>query len=63
MSRSFEDSHHAYERGQGALAKELSNKGKEHQKNMEELNRKASEWIFTGKSCTPRPGRPPFDLF
>jgi hypothetical protein len=49
MAHAFQQSHEAYERGDGALAKELSNKGKAHQAKMEELNRKASEWIFVGK--------------
>lgn len=48
MSRCFEQGHQAYARGDGALAKELSTKGKEHQRRMEDLNKNASEWIFTG---------------
>ncbi|KXN90641.1 hypothetical protein AN958_03881 [Leucoagaricus sp. SymC.cos] len=46
MARCFEESHQAYSSGDGARAKELSNKGKQHQKHMEELNKQASEWIF-----------------
>jgi len=56
MSRSFEESHQAYDRGEGGRAKELSNKGKEHQRRMEELNRKASEWIFTENNKDSGPG-------
>lgn len=48
MAKSFAESHEAYARGDGALAKELSNKGKQHQAEMERLNREASEWIFVG---------------
>jgi hypothetical protein len=50
MARCFEESHQAYANGDGARAKELSNRGKEHQKRMEELNKQASEWIFVGVS-------------
>ena len=50
MARSFEESHQAYANGDGARAKELSNKGKRHQAEMERLNREASEWIFVGAS-------------
>lgn len=49
MARSFEEAHQAYERGDGGRAKELSNKGKAAQQEMERLNEQASEWIFRGK--------------
>jgi Domain of unknown function (DUF1771) len=49
MARAFELSHGAYADGDGARAKELSNEGKEHQREMERLNREASEWIFRGQ--------------
>ena len=48
MAKAFEESHQAYASGDGALAKELSNKGKQHKAEMERLNRAASEWIFVG---------------
>lgn len=48
MAQCFEQSHQAYSGGDRALAKELSNKGKAHQKEMERLNAQASEWIYTG---------------
>lgn len=48
MAKSFQESHEAYARGDGAAAKELSNKGKEHQRKMEQLNKQASDWIFVG---------------
>lgn len=49
MARAFEQSHAAYERKDGASAKELSNEGKAHQKEMERLNAEASAWIFRGE--------------
>jgi hypothetical protein len=48
MARAFEESHAAYARKDGAAAKELSNQGKAHQKEMERLNAEASAWIFRG---------------
>lgn len=48
MAKSFEQSHEAYARGDGARAKELSNQGKEHQRQMNDLNKQASDWIFIG---------------
>ena len=54
MAKCFEESHQAYSQGDGALAKELSNKGKQHQAEMERLNKEASEWIFTG-ACSLYP--------
>jgi hypothetical protein len=50
MARSFQESHEAYARGDGALAKQLSDKGKEHKRKMEGLNKQASDWIFNGTS-------------
>ncbi|KAH9994938.1 hypothetical protein BJV74DRAFT_830603 [Russula compacta] len=49
MARSFEQSHAAYARNDKAVAKELSNEGKAHQKEMERLNAEASAWIFNGE--------------
>jgi hypothetical protein len=51
MARAFEQSHAAYARKDGAAAKELSNEGKAHQREMDRLNAEASEWIFTGEFC------------
>jgi len=56
MAQCFEQSHEAYSRGDGALAKELSNKGKAHQREMEGLNKEASEWIFTENNRDSQPG-------
>ncbi|KAF7782521.1 hypothetical protein Agabi119p4_1897 [Agaricus bisporus var. burnettii] len=47
MARYFQESHQAYASGNRALAKDLSNKGKEHRNRMEDLNRQASDRIFT----------------
>lgn len=46
MARSFQQSHEAYNQGDGARAKELSVKGKQHERRMESLNAEASAWIF-----------------
>jgi Domain of unknown function (DUF1771) len=53
MARAFEQSHAAYARKDGAGAKELSNEGKAHQKEMERLNAEASAWIFRGEHSVP----------
>ncbi|KAI1469532.1 Smr domain protein [Daldinia caldariorum] len=50
----FDRAHQAYERGDGAEAKELSNEGKRHAAKMEEYNRQASEYIFRENNA---PGR------
>ncbi|KAI0344547.1 DUF1771-domain-containing protein [Trametopsis cervina] len=44
--RLSEQSQAAYKRGEGALAKELSNKCKERRAEMDRLNKEAAEWIF-----------------
>jgi Domain of unknown function (DUF1771) len=49
MARAFEQSHAAYARKDGAGAKELSNEGRAHQREMERLNAEASAWIFRGE--------------
>jgi len=56
MAQSFEASHEAYERRDGALAKELSNKGKEHQRRMEGWNQQASDWVFAENNKDSKPG-------
>ena len=48
MGRSFDEAHAAYESGDGARAKELSNAGKAAQREMERLNEEAAAWIFRG---------------
>ncbi|KAI1355689.1 DUF1771-domain-containing protein [Xylaria sp. FL0043] len=42
----FQRAHEAYENGDGARAKQLSNEGKKHAAKADELDRKASEMIF-----------------
>ncbi|KAF8993688.1 hypothetical protein BDQ17DRAFT_1367988 [Cyathus striatus] len=56
MAKCFQESHQAYSRGDGALAKELSNKGKDYQKRMEQLNKQASDWIFVENNKDSQPG-------
>jgi len=46
MAKAFQGSHDAYDNGDGARAKELSNEGKAHERRMEEFNREAAEWIY-----------------
>ncbi|KAF8906578.1 hypothetical protein CPB84DRAFT_1726269 [Gymnopilus junonius] len=55
MSKCFQQSHDAYARGDGALAKDLSNQGKDHQREMDQLNKQASDYIFAenNKDCKP----------
>ncbi|KAI4528627.1 DUF1771-domain-containing protein [Schizophyllum commune Loenen D] len=56
MARAFDESHAAYTSGNGARAKELSNEGKAHQRQMEEFNKKAADWIFVGAWLDSKPG-------
>ncbi|KAF8813573.1 DUF1771-domain-containing protein [Phlegmacium glaucopus] len=56
MAQCFQQSHEAYARRDGALAKDLSNQGKEHQRKMEELNKQASDWIFIENNKDSKPG-------
>lgn len=56
MARAFEESHSAYAGGDGARAKELSNEGKAHQRRMEELNKKAADWIYVENNKDSQPG-------
>ena len=48
MAQCYQQSHEAYQQGNGALAKELSQKGGAHKHRMESLNAEASTWIFRG---------------
>ncbi|KAH9978800.1 hypothetical protein BGW80DRAFT_1165152, partial [Lactifluus volemus] len=56
MAHAFEQSHAAYERKDGAAAKELSNEGKAHQREMDRLNAEASAWIFRENNLDRKPG-------
>ncbi|RDB16984.1 hypothetical protein Hypma_002677 [Hypsizygus marmoreus] len=56
MAKCFEQSRQAYDRGDKAEAKTLSNRGKEHQRKMETLNKQASDWIFIENNKDSKPG-------
>ncbi|KAH6910422.1 hypothetical protein BKA70DRAFT_1273065 [Coprinopsis sp. MPI-PUGE-AT-0042] len=56
MARCFQQGSEAYSRGEGGLAKEMSNKGKEHQRKMDEYNKQASDWIFKANNLDSGPG-------
>ncbi|KAK0184894.1 hypothetical protein F5146DRAFT_1006309 [Armillaria mellea] len=58
MARCFSESHDAYDRGDRAAAKELSNQGKNHKQKMEQLHKAASTWIYLEKNR----GRPPGEI-
>ncbi|RYP41719.1 hypothetical protein DL769_011524 [Monosporascus sp. CRB-8-3] len=47
----FARSRQAYENGDGALAKDLSNRGKEHAAAMAEYNRRARDYIFRANNA------------
>lgn len=51
---STSQSRQAYENGDGARAKELSNEGKRHAAKMDEYNRQASEFIFRENNAAGR---------
>ena len=53
MARAFEQSHAAYARKDGAGAKELSNEGRAHQREIERSNAEASAWIFRVEYSVP----------
>lgn len=50
----FERSKDAYNRGDGAAAKALSNEGKEHGERMEQYNKQASDFIFRENNISDR---------
>lgn len=56
MAQCYRQSHEAYQQGQGALAKELSEKGGEHKRRMERLNAEAGAWIFRENNLDSKPG-------
>jgi DNA-nicking Smr family endonuclease len=61
-ARTIWQAHQAYERGDGAEAKELSNEGKRHAAQMDEYNRQASEFIFRENNATGRVADDTIDL-
>ncbi|KAI0180850.1 Smr domain protein [Hypoxylon sp. FL1284] len=58
----FDRAHQAYERGEGAEAKELSNEGKRHAAKMDEYNKQASDYIFRENNATGRVADDTIDL-
>lgn len=54
--------HEAYERGDGAEAKKLSNEGKQHAAKMEQYNKQASEYIFRANNEVGRVAEDTIDL-
>lgn len=54
--------HEAYERGDGAEAKQLSNEGKTHATKMDEYNKQASEYIFRENNAPGRVAEDTIDL-
>ncbi|KAF3770439.1 DUF1771-domain-containing protein [Cryphonectria parasitica EP155] len=61
-SACFDQAHDAYERGDGAGAKQLSNEGKEHAAKMEQYNKQASEYIFRENNAPGRVAEDTIDL-
>jgi len=55
MARAFDDSQKAYQGGDGARAKQLSEEGKRHKAEMEKLNREASDWIYYANNTDSAP--------
>ncbi|KAI0014174.1 Smr domain protein [Xylariaceae sp. FL0662B] len=58
----FDRAHQAYERGDGAGAKELSDEGKRHAAKMDEYNKQASEFIFRENNAVDRVPEDTIDL-
>ncbi|PSR94200.1 smr family protein [Coniella lustricola] len=61
-SSCFDRAHEAYERGDGAEAKHLSNEGKAHAAKMDEYNKQASEYIFRENNAMDRVAEDTIDL-
>jgi DNA-nicking Smr family endonuclease len=58
----FERSKQAYENGDGARAKQLSEEGKEHGRRMQDYNKQASEFIFRENNASGRVAEDTIDL-
>ncbi|KAK0732736.1 hypothetical protein B0T21DRAFT_200422 [Apiosordaria backusii] len=58
----FDRAHEAYERGDGAEAKALSNEGKCHQAKQAEYNKQAAEFIFRENNAMGRVAEDTIDL-
>jgi Domain of unknown function (DUF1771) len=48
MEKSFKRSRDAYNRGNSPLGLKFMTNGKRHEKKMEALDQKASDWVFKG---------------
>ncbi|KAL2270407.1 hypothetical protein VTJ83DRAFT_2591 [Remersonia thermophila] len=62
MESCFERSREAYQRGDGALAKQLSDEGKRYKKKQEEYNKQASDFIFRENNHPDRVPEDAIDL-
>ncbi|KAK3313880.1 hypothetical protein B0H66DRAFT_365911 [Apodospora peruviana] len=58
----FDRAHEAYERGDGAEAKALSDEGKRHQKQQDAYNKQASDFIFRENNAPGRVAEDTIDL-
>ncbi|KAI9742247.1 MAG: hypothetical protein M1818_004147 [Claussenomyces sp. TS43310] len=58
----FDKSHQAYERGDGAAAKQFSNEGKAHAARMDQYNKQASDFIFRENNAPGRVADDTIDL-
>lgn len=47
----MDESKRAYDNGDGAEAKRLSEKGKEHARKMDDYNRKAAQYVFVANNA------------
>ncbi|CAE6475691.1 unnamed protein product [Rhizoctonia solani] len=56
MSRSFEDAKKAFNRGEKAKAKQLSEAGKRYQAKMRRLNKEAGDWVHEQLNSGERDG-------
>jgi DNA-nicking Smr family endonuclease len=61
-SSCFDRAHQAYERGDGAQAKALSEEGKKHAAQQDAYNRQASEFIFRENNASGRVAEDTIDL-
>ncbi|KAJ4399156.1 hypothetical protein N0V85_006092 [Neurospora sp. IMI 360204] len=62
MKRYYDEAHQAYERGDGAEAKNLSNLGKKHKAKRDALNKQAADFIFRENNHVERVAADTIDL-
>ncbi|KAK0480418.1 hypothetical protein EDD18DRAFT_1085973, partial [Armillaria luteobubalina] len=55
-ARCFSERHKAYDRGDRAAARVLSNQGKVHNQNMQQLDKEASDWFYSKNNRDRKPG-------